>query len=108
MNLLEEYYKEKYNCKVIKNDNGILLFEQFDDNSIYIHVLYVTPKQRNKEIGYGLEQELIRSFNPSSIYCDIDKTSNGWEEAVAKFIHKSGYKVCEVTDSKIILFKELK
>ena len=103
------YWKEKYGAKVISTDEGYILYNAYEDNSVYIRELFVKREARNKGVGKELEDKLIEKENPNFIFCDIDLESNNPEIALVQIIKKAGYKIDHVTPSgkRIVLYKQV-
>ena len=103
------FYQEKYNSRIIRDDNGYILYNKYEDNSVYIQQLYVRPEFRNEGLGKQLEDELIEKENPSVIFCEVDLESNNPEISLAQIIKKAGYKIDRISNDgmKLVLYKKV-
>lgn len=106
MNLLKMYFQEKYGTKFIEHENGYIMYNVYDDKSVYIRHLYIKPEVRNTGLGKELEDKLIEKENPIAIFCDIDLKANNPEQALGVIMHKANYKIDQVNESFIVMRKE--
>lgn len=104
--LYRKYQAELYNRKVISNDNGFILYNVYNDDSLYIHGIYVDSDARGKNAAEKLEAELIELHNPKVITCYVDLTTNNPELSL-KVILARGYTVYAADQYGIKLMREL-
>lgn len=105
--LYKLYQAEKYNRKVIEDEDGFISYNVYDDGSLYIETLFVRAEARNKGKGSELEQRVIEKEKPSLLICDIDLKSSNPEITLVQFIRKAKYKILRVEEDKIVLYKNL-
>jgi hypothetical protein len=104
----KEYQKEKYDRDTIENEHGFINYNKHDDGSVYINILYVKKKERDKGTGKELEKMLIKKEEPTMIFCDIDMESNGWEKSLIQIVSQANYKYDSTIGRRIILYKDLR
>lgn len=102
----KEFQEEQFNRKTIESDKGFITYNIYDDNSAYIHVLYVKPQYRSSGEAANLENILIDKHKPSCLYCYVDLTSNNPEISLQAIIGV-GYQIEKTTLDKIVLRKEI-
>lgn len=106
MKLYKEYCKEMYGREVLSEDKGFIVYTSFEDNSLYIHSVYVTEDMRGTNYYRELENKLIQQEKPTSIYCYVDLTTNNPTQSL-KAILKAGYEITSSNKESIILKREL-
>lgn len=107
MNLYIEAQKELYSREVICNDDGYIVFKPLKDNSMYIHMIYVTKDKRKSNVGISLLNTVIEKYKPNSIIGYVDLTTTNPELSISTHIH-NGAKIIESTPTSITFYKELK
>ena len=73
--MYKAFQEEQFDRQTVELDEGFITYTTFEDTSIYIHILYVKPEYRSEGIGAKLENIVIDSYNPTSLYCYVDLTS---------------------------------
>ena len=102
-----EFTKEQFNRETIEIENrGFIVFNNYDDGSCYIHILYVKPQFRSSGIGKKLEQMVINKYKPHTLYSYVDMKSINPEVSLQAIIG-AGYKIEQTTEQSIVLKKEL-
>lgn len=105
--LYSKYQKELYGRETITHENyGFMTYKVYDDNSIYIHGLYIDPQYRRFNVSGELEKQVIEKHNPTVIYCYVDMTTLHPEQSLG-CIMKNGYNIVECDSTKIVLRKEI-
>ena len=89
---------------MIEKEYGYIVYQVYEDKSVYVHELYILDSARKKGFGTKLESYLLKEENPSVIYCDVDLLSNDPETALIAFLLRD-YKIDECRGNKIILRK---
>lgn len=105
--MFNDFQKEQFNRETIQTDKGFITYEVCEDNSIYIHILYVKPNSRGKFYGKVLEDMVIERHKPWALFCYVDLTSNCPEKSLATIL-KAGYSIYQSEPHKITLAKQLK
>jgi hypothetical protein len=108
--LYAEYIKEKYNREIIYDDFGYISYNKLDNDTIFVHTLFVTAEKRREGKGQEYERLLIRKEKPSMILCNIDTGAEGSREAFLALVNGGGYSLLEAEfeeEDKIYLFKEV-
>ena len=103
--MYKAFQKEHYGRDTLNTDKGFIVYEHFDDGSLYIHVLFIKQEFRSRGSAKELEQILIDRFNPSSLHCYVDTTGKNPEQSMQAILGV-GYKIQDVTNDRIILKKE--
>jgi len=106
MDNMQDYFQEKYNTKVVKDNDGYILYNSYDDGSLYVRQFYIKPGARNKSKSRIYEKMLIEKETPTVIYCDVDLTANNPEHAL-RILLIGDYKIDKVYTDKIILYREI-
>lgn len=106
MECMLEYFQEKYNTKVVKDNDGYILYNAYSDGSLYVRQFFIKKEARNKSKSRYYEQLLIEKEKPEIIYCDVDLTANDADHALM-IILIGGYKIDKVYNDKIILCREI-
>ncbi|MCK9370535.1 hypothetical protein M0R04_11545 [Candidatus Dojkabacteria bacterium] len=106
MELYATYLKELYGRDIIYNDHAFITYNAYEDNSLYIHSIYVKDEYRALGEGSKLEQELILKYKPLLVTCFVDLTT-GDPTLSLKVILSRGYIIDVVDNTKITLFKNL-
>jgi len=104
--MYKAFQKEQFGRETIEQDEGFIVYNYYEDGSLYIHILYVKPEVRNTGIGYKLEQILIDKYAPKEIYCYVDLTSDNPELSMQAILGV-GYKVWQSNNEKIVFKKTM-
>ena len=105
MSMYNEYLKEKYhNRQTIETDHWFIDYEVFNDNSIFVWILYSDKTTRGAGHGYELEQLMINKEKPISITCQVDLECKNSELSLRRILGV-GYKIENVTPTLITLRK---
>lgn len=110
MKLYAEYIKEKYDRDIIYDDDGYISYNKLDNNTIFIHTLFVSKEARRSGKGQELEQSLIERETPEIILCNIDMKGKDYQGAFAAIVDGGGYSLLEAEweePDKIYLFREV-
>lgn len=103
-----DYYKEVYNSKVITDhETYFIIYNMFDDNSCYVRITYISKEARGKSSITRLEEKVIEKEKPTSIWCDIEKCNKNWDRIAHTYIRRRGYKIDQITDERVILYREI-
>lgn len=106
MDMYNRYCKEMYGRDVLVEEHGFIVYKIYEDNSLYIHAIYVDKDKRKEGYGRYLEQKVINKENPSSVFCYVDLTTNNPELSL-KSILMGGYNIHNTTSETIILKKNV-
>jgi GNAT superfamily N-acetyltransferase len=106
MELYAAAQKELYNREVIYNNDGYIVFKPMQDNSMYIHMIYVARDKRKSNVGIKLLNTVIEKYKPKSIVGYVDLTTTNPELSISTHIH-NGAKIIESTPTSITFYKEL-
>lgn len=104
---MKSYFKEKYDSETYSTDSSFIIYNLYDDLSCYIRHIYIGKEERKAFGAKLLEAKFIKKVGCTSLYCDIDKTSNGWERILQYFVIHGDYNIIEEQENKIVLGKEL-
>lgn len=100
----KEFQEEQFDRQTIELDEGFITYNTYEDNSLYIHILYVKPEYRSKGVGAKLERMLIELHNPNCLYCYVDLTSRDPDISLQAILGV-GYNIDSVNPEKIVLKK---
>ena len=106
MNLFQEFHKECYDRKVIENDKGYILYNVYEDKSLYIHQAYTLPEFRTENVAGNLEDQLIEKYNAKSVYLYVDLGAKNPELSIKAVLGRK-YKIYQTTNEKMVFCKEL-
>ena len=106
MKMYAEYCKEMYGRDVLVDEHGFIVYKLYEDNSLYIHAIYVDKEKRQKGYGRYLEEKIINKEKASSVYCYVDLTTDNPELSL-KSILMGGYTVHSSNSETIVLKKDL-
>lgn len=106
--MYNEFAKEQFNRETIEIEGvGFIVFNIYDDNSCYIHILYVKPEYRGSAIGEELEKKVIEKYKPKVLYSYVDLSSNNPHISL-RCILKAGYEIdIERTSADSIVLKKV-
>lgn len=102
-----QYFEEKYASRIIESDDHFIIYDSFDDGSIYVRHMYVSPRSRSKSRAKEIEASVIQKEAAKSIWFDIDRTSDRWEQVLMFFTRCGGYIIDSVKEDKIILYRNV-
>ncbi len=106
MNMYKDYCREMYDRDVLIDEHGFIVYKIYEDNSLYIHAIYVEKDKRKEGYGRYLEQKVINKENVSSVYCYVDLTTSNPELSL-KSILMGGYTIHASDQEKIVLRKDI-
>ncbi len=95
-----------YDRDVLIDEHGFIVYKIYEDNSLYIHAIYVEKDKRKEGYGRYLEQKVINKENVSSVYCYVDLTTSNPELSL-KSILMGGYTIHASDQEKIVLRKDI-
>lgn len=105
--MYHEFAKEQFNRETIEiEDRGFITFNNYDDGSCYIHILYVKPQFRSSGIGRKLEQMIIDKYKPHTLYSYVDMISSNPEISLQAILG-GGYSIDQTSQASIVLKKIL-
>ena len=98
------YQKELYGREVFEDEDGFIMYSKYDDNSIYLHAIFVKPEKRRKGAGTNLEKKIIDSLKPSVAFCYVDLTTNNPTLSLNSIL-SAGYTIFSASEVSIVLRK---
>ena len=102
----KHFHEENYGRKTIETDKGFVVFEIYEDNSAYIHIMYIKPEYRNKKIGSHLMDQITKEYGVKCFTCYVDLTSKEPEKALVPIL-LNGFKIDKVFSDKIVLYRKV-
>lgn len=108
MSLFADFSKENYDRETIEIEGGFVTYNIFNDNSVYVHLLYVSPERRKDHVGTKLIDMVIKKEDPSIIYTYVDLNSLNPELSLVAILSSGKAKIESTTENKIIIRNVLK
>lgn len=102
--------KEQFNRDTIETDKGLLVYNKYEDNSVYVHILYIKPEFRVGGEGKKLIDMMVDKENPHTIYTYVDINTNNPELSLIAIL-KGGGIIDSLQSNRIIIkniIKEVK
>ena len=106
MELYANYCKEMYGRDIITDEYGFIVYTAFEDDSLYIHSVYVTEEKRGTNYYTYLEDKVISKEEPTSIFCYVDLTTKNPTQSL-KAILKAGYEIVDSNKESLMLKREI-
>lgn len=100
-----DYCKDMYNRDVLVEEHGFVVYQKFEDNSLYIHALYVDRDKRGDGYSLYLEEKLIEKETPDVCFCYVDLTTKNPTLSL-KLILLGGYEIYESSSQTVSLKKD--
>lgn len=102
----KDFQEEQFDRKTIETHEGFITYNIYQDESAYIHILYVKPEFRSAGIGKKLEDMIIEKHKPNCLYCYVDLQSKNPEVSLQAIIGV-GYKIKSASSEKVVLSKDI-
>ncbi len=107
--MVSAYFKENYNSKVITDGKTyFIIYDIYDDESLYLRHLYISPESRGKRSIKRVEEELIEAENPEYLFCKLEKSNKNWSRMAYAFMKRQGYQILDENDSEVRLYRKLR
>lgn len=103
----DKFQEEMYGRLTLETPKGYILYNVYDDNSIYIHQAYIKPEHRSQGAITEMERELIEKYNAKTLACYVDCVSNNPEQSLLSVL-RAGYKINRINGTSIELVKMVK
>ena len=108
LDLASSYFNENYGSKTITdNEKFFIIYEIYDDQSMYIRHMYIAPEHRGKVGILNLFNMVVDKEKPKYVFCTVEKLNKNWDRLAHIYIRKGGFCIDEITEDKVRLYKEL-
>lgn len=106
--MYKDFQKELYNRETYETEQGFVMYNFYEDKSVYIHAVYVKPEFRQKgQVAKFIKDLLINQLGATVATGYVDLTTNNPELALSAWL-AVGAKIVEASDKSIVLQKEIK
>ena len=102
-----QFQNELYNRETFEDENGFIVYNSYDDGSIYLHIIFIKPDKRRKDEGTKLYKKLIDKLKPNVAYCYVDLTTNNPTLSLNSIL-SVGFEIFSANAETIVLKQEYK
>lgn len=106
MTLYELCQEEMYGRSVLSTQDGFVVYKEFPEDVLYIHLIFVRKEKRKLGLGNKLFTELLRKTSPKTVIGYVDKTATNHDLALS--IYKAhGAKILKESKEAVTFYKDI-
>ncbi len=105
--MYKEVQKELYDRDVYETEHGFIVYQAFEDGSLYLHLLYVKDNLRGNGVGTQIVDEVVELTKSKVLISYVDLTTKNPELSIKAHLGY-GMKIRKSDETSITFYKELK